>query len=416
MEAYENITITLFTYEALADAEIDPTWTSRTDTTPASFDDGDTLVGDHVVISNVWTLDSPTNLPEYNITSTMLSFLSGLYYENTGTLTDPQGVDDWPVPINGDNFHWETVDGINGGDTVYVEFQSVADPSFDVYEWEDANTDGEVQIDELVGTAFISVDNGGGGVTESGSFVAPNDMSIAIRIFTWAWAWHAGDEYTIIVDTRVSIDVNSLTETVLYDTYDLERNAEMTVQYTAWTNTDVYFVYLLGDVTFENFFAPEVTITAPEAGDVSTGDVVITWTVTDDNADDEHFFEVLLSADGGDTFQLLAKNVTGPTYTWDSSGFLIKSTYVIMVRVFDNDAVENPTAIATEAYWPGMTDSDVSGEFTAGDVEPTTTEPPTTTPPPGIFDNPEMLLWIGLIGGIGIGVVVILILFLVKKK
>jgi len=175
-------------------------------------------------------------------------------------------------------------------------------------------------------------------------------------------------------------------------------------------------VYNLGDVRFENYFSPDVTITAPDAGDTSTGDVVITWTVTDDNADDEHFFEVLLSADGGDTFQLLAKNVTGLTYTWDSSGFLIRSTYVVMVRAFDNDFVENPTGISTEAYWPGQSDFDVSGEFTAGDVTATTTttEPTDTTPPPLIPE--DMLLWIGLIGGIGIGVVVILILFLVKKK
>ncbi|MHA1480639.1 MAG: hypothetical protein ACTSQZ_04380, partial [Candidatus Thorarchaeota archaeon] len=417
-DAYENITITLYTYESLADAVMDPTWTSRTDTTPAAFDDGDTLVGDHVVIANTFTLDTPTNLPEYAITNTKLSFLSGLYYANSGTLTDPGSWDEWPIPLNAEAYyHWETVEGINAGDNVFISADTVADVAFDVYAWTDVNEDGLVQYaTEIDLTILLSVDDGGGGM-ESGSFTAAVDMDIAIRIFSFLWAHHEGDTYDLIVDTRVSIDVNSVDETVSYDTYDLEKNATMTVQYTAWTNTDVYFVVLLGDVRFENYFSPVVTITAPEAADTFTGDVAITWTVTDANADDEHFFELLLSADGGNTFQLLATDLTGLTYTWDSTGFITRDTYVILIRVFDNDTEGMPSGDdVTDVLWPGQFDSDMSGEFTAGNIDPPTTTPPETTTPPGLFDDPEMLLWIGLIGGIGIGVVVILILFLVKKK
>lgn len=266
---------------------VNATWTSRTSATPTSFTDGDTLVGDHVVIKNIWTMVSPVETPEYYINMTGIS-LNGSLYETT------------------------------------------------------------------------------------------NDS------------------------TSISCD-----------TYELEQNATVNVTLIAWTNNGSIFIHELGNVTFHNFFTPEVDITEPLDIVEPVGDIVIKWTVTDNNADDEHFFEVLLSADGGDTFQLLARNLTGLTFTWDSSGFLIKATFVIMVRVFDNDAVENPNGISTGDYWPGLYDFDVTGTWShEGPPAPTSSTPT----PPTETEDPPLTMWFGLIGGIGIASAVIIVLFFARKR
>ncbi len=417
----ENITLTLQWYDGLPTPSYQPTWTSRTSTTPAVFGDGDTLVGDHVVIDSEWNITVPADLPEYNITKTRISLLSGLYAVRTGTIADPGGWDDWPIPLTETSHYvWETVDGIKAGDTVKVTLHIEAgnDPSFDVYPWTDDNEDGVVQTDEL-GASVLSVDDGGSGYDESGSFVASSDMSIAIRVFAWAWAYHPA-EYTLEVDTRVSIDIDSTTNPYFatYDTYKTGKNGTFTVMVTAWTATDVVFTDTIGDVRFENFFSPRVTIDSVTSDTPSAGYVTISWSITDDNADDEFFSEVWVSSDGGTTFQVIQTNITGTSYVWDSRGWLIQDDYVIKVRVHDNDAVENPNALSTGNYWPDLTAEDIWTGVSAGTITPpttttTTTEPTTTTTPPGFAIDP---LLIGLLGGIGVGVVVILILFLVKKK
>jgi hypothetical protein len=180
----------------------------------------------------------------------------------------------------------------------------------------------------------------------------------------------------------------------------------------------------VGMVRFENFYTPVITVN--DAIDLG-GDVFnFTWTASDGNADDTLYFSVWLSADGGSTFQLMIQNLTGTFYVWDSDGFLIDD-YVYMVRVYDCDHTY-PLGVGAAAapplsYWLGLNADDASVEFEAGNViytppvttttttpEPTTTT--TTTPTDGGIDP----LLIGLLGGIGVGVVILLILFLIRKR
>ncbi|MHA1929299.1 MAG: S8 family serine peptidase, partial [Candidatus Thorarchaeota archaeon] len=352
-DAYENITISLQTYSSLGDATVDPSWTSNNSPMPTSFTGGDILTGDHVVIQNVWSVTVPTNLPEYAINSSRISFLSGLFYENTGTLIDPQGMDDWPVPLTGDNFLWETVDGINAGDLVNIELQSISDTSFDVYEWIDFNADDTVQIDELFGSAFISVDDGGDGATEYGSFYAYTDMSIAIRVFAWAWAWNPGDTYTLTVDSRVSYDIDSPTATATHDTYQFGINTTMTVQFTAWNDAGIEYNYHLGEVTFNNYFVPDVTVTSPNGGETWTGTNSILWTCTSHNVDFDPEHEVYVSNDNGQTFMLIANGLTTTSLSWNVSSWQIMDSYMVKVQTLDR----------------GMSGMDISDSaFTAGEI------------------------------------------------
>ncbi|MHA2383311.1 MAG: S8 family serine peptidase [Candidatus Thorarchaeota archaeon] len=427
-----SIEFQLYGPSALADAVDSFTWTAKDSAVPATVSGGEVIVGDHIVLNSTWDIAPVTNLPEYSsIAASRVAFLSGLYAERPGFYVDPQGVDAWPVPIaSTDIYVWETVSGVAQDDitTVTLDAAHDADPSFDVYMWEDANADTLVTADELVGGALLSVDNGGGGAVETGVFTAPASGSIAIRVFCWAWAYPgAGADYLLTVDSRVSIDIdNEVADEAYttYDTYQFERNVNFTVFLYVWTDTDVAWTMEVGMVRFENFYTPVITVN--DAIDLG-GDVFnFTWTASDGNADDTLYFSVWLSADGGSTFQLMIQNLTGTFYVWDSDGFLIDD-YVYMVRVYDCDHTY-PLGVGAAAapplsYWLGLNADDASVEFEAGNViytppvttttttpEPTTTT--TTTPTDGGIDP----LLIGLLGGIGVGVVILLILFLIRKR
>ncbi len=424
-----KITFQVYGPTALTQAENDFKWTAKDMTTPTSISEDDVLIGDHIVVTTNWTIPDVAGLPEYSvITGTQLSLLSGLYAHPTGTYADPQGADTWPVPLTStDIYIWQTVGPISAGDTVVVtlDAQGSADPSFDVYEWNDLNSNGLVELNEVpdnTGAALLSVDNGGGGAAETGTYISPADMYIAIRVFCWAWAYNH-QSYMLEVDTRVSIDLPSATDLVTYDTYNILVNKTMDIYLYCWTETDVVWLIDFGKVTFRNFFGPKLTIN--DAIDLGDDRYNFTFSATDRNEDDSIFYMVWLSSDGGDTYQLLGQNLTETFFVWDSDGWL-EGDYYYRVRVYSVDlgiivdgeplgTAESPP----DSYGPmALYVDSISGPFSAGNV-PVTTPPPTTSTPPTTPTTGEVIfdpLLIGLIGGIGVGVVVLLILFLIRKK
>jgi hypothetical protein len=449
----EDIKITFQLYNAttFASASYVNMWESRTSGL-ASFADDDVLVGDHVEINNNWTVPAVTGLPEYHITETQIALLSGLYAEIDGVYVDPGDVDVWQgMALSSPAYGWETVEGITAGDNVRVaiDAQDAQDPAFDVWAWNDANDNGVVDDydNELSATSLLNKDDGGSGTPESGSFVAAEDMDLAIRVYAFAYAYVAGAEYTLTVDTRASVDIWSDTdpEYAEFDTYELRRNITMTVQFMCYTATDVMFFDELGTVSFMNYFAPEVTVNAP----VSLGNDVwnLTWSSTDQNADDVPYYSLWLSRDAGVTFVLLQQNLTSTNYTWDSSSWL-EASYIVRVRAYSCDFrnwtllgythTEGDEEVGDDVicdvsdpptgYWTGDFTDAFSAAIDAGGVPPTTppvttTEPTTTTTPeptttttPVTPAPPLDPLLIGLLGGIGVGVVVLLILFLIRKK
>ncbi|MHA1943971.1 MAG: hypothetical protein ACW96M_06210, partial [Candidatus Thorarchaeota archaeon] len=402
----ENFKITFQLYNAttFSPATSTPTYTTNTMGTPTAFGGTDVLVGDHVVIDSVWTIPGVTGVPEYStITNSRISLLSGLYIPIIGTYADPDGYDNWPVPLaNEGTYNWHGVHGINAGDvcTVSIDSQGGADPAIRVYPWVDANTDDLVTLDEVdTDTILIDQDAGTTGDGETGSFAATVSMSIAILVFNFDYVYAPGVHYLLEVDTRVAVELDNevaTPEQVIYDTYDFQRNITIDVQLTCWTETDVVWTVLLPAVSFLNFFAPEIAVNAPVdlGGDLWN----FTWTATDSNADDLMSFYVWLSSDGGSTFQLLRPNHTETFLVWNADGFLIQD-YVYRVEAYDNDqaylvdglplgTVDDPPY----SFWPGLVTVSTSSPFEAGNVvytppTTTTTPPPTTTttttaPPP----------------------------------
>ncbi|UCE11411.1 MAG: hypothetical protein JSW61_05625 [Candidatus Thorarchaeota archaeon] len=157
-------------------------------------------------------------------------------------------------------------------------------------------------------------------------------------------------------------DVNHTS--VEIDTRRLGNNATCTINVTAWLTTGVEISRNVTNVFIGNFFVPKIEVVSPNGGENITKPWNVTWTAYDNNTEEVLEFEVRLSSDGGSTFQLLTTGLTETRYEWNSSGFLLLSSYVIEVRV-------------TDGIYTTSDQSD--GPFTAGDVVPTTTTPPPTT-------------------------------------
>ncbi|MFW9848303.1 MAG: hypothetical protein ACFFF4_04140, partial [Candidatus Thorarchaeota archaeon] len=386
-----EFTLEAMLYDALTDQPAVWSYTSddRTDVTPVA--DGNSLWGDHVVLNASYPAFNLPNMPEYEVTSATLGFLSGVYSQHSGPNVIPSAsYDPFSGPLDLTQFAWDYVDGIGEGDTVDIEVGFTNGDCDIMVFWADTDNTTWAYSNGLTGSDMAT-----GANPEVGQFTADRDGRLAVGIFDYDLS--AGT-WTVTVDTRVGVYETATGPEVTYDTYDLGRNGTFQVQLTATTATNLDFEVNFAALTFGNYFKPYVnSVDVTGSGAVKT----ITWTMSDLNAGDTHEYEVLLSADDGDTFQLIATGLTALTYDWDSTGFTIDN-YVVKVRVEDS-------------Y--GLTDEMDSTSFSAGTVEPpstTTTPPPTTTPTTTITGIDP--LWIGLIGGIGVGLVVVLILFLVRKR
>ncbi|MHA1248117.1 MAG: S8 family serine peptidase [Candidatus Thorarchaeota archaeon] len=406
-----NYTIQVMMYEALnaSASDVILTYTATDVTEPVEFEDGDTIVGDHATINATYPTFGLANMPELEVTSMSVSLLSGLYFTYEGDLVIPtSGYNPFSGIIHLDEFAWVRVDGIKAGDNVRVVVDFTNGDCDIMAWWADTDNTTWTYDNNLLGDQMAT-----GAKPEVGSFIASKDGSVMFGIFDYD-----GEEgtFTITVDTRAGETESAKGSTVLFDTYQMLKNGTFQVKVEATTATNIGFVVNLAELTCQNFFAPDISnVQVSKNGNL----VNITWDLYDRNAGDDHYFEIAISHDGGLTYQLLAVNVTDMFYVWDSTGFE-EGEYKVRVTVFDCDPAD-PMGIKPFGqgnYWPGLSDTAYSSTFTAGSVPPVTTTPTTTTTAPTTTAPPIQIdpLVIGLLGGIGVGVVVILILFLVKKK
>jgi hypothetical protein len=410
----EDYLLTVVGYNSLNEPVLTLSWYSRDSPTQQVFTAGDTIAGDHVIVNATWTDGVNPGMPEFAITSTEIKVLYGTLFYEEGPMvhaTDPGGQFDGI--IDPAQFAWVTVPNLNEGDTARIvcDFDtSDADvmmwpPSIPMEERTYANT----LVDEMAS----------GNKPEHQDIVLPETGDYAVGILDYAGD---GGNYYLTIDTRLGLEpARVLTNTIELDTYYLLANQTYGILVDSDTGTNLRYTVEAAGVTIGNFFAPHVTVPTPVAttGDANVFD--ITWSSTDLNADDTTYYSLWLSNNDGLSYMLLAQNLTTTSYQWDSSGWL-EDSYMIRVRAYSLDFTipgMNDVSDPPAGYWPGDFGDGFSPAFTAGDVPPTTTsttsEPTTTTstPPDGVVLDP---LLIGLVGGIGVGVVIILILFLIRKK
>jgi len=154
------------------------------------------------------------------------------------------------------------------------------------------------------------------------------------------------------------------THTIEIDTRYLGNNATCTINATAWLTNGSIIFETFDEVYIGNFFAPKITVTSPNGDETWTGTNNITWTSSDVNVADSLRYNVLMSSDGGATFDTLATSISRKWFEWNCSAFDKLDTYFIEVRVTDG------------IYF--TTDSSDS-TFTAGEVVYTTTTTTDTT-------------------------------------
>jgi hypothetical protein len=169
------------------------------------------------------------------------------------------------------------------------------------------------------------------------------------------------------IPTVLTLDLNQATLQI--DTRTLGNNASCIITSTAWlTNGSVKAVQFT-NVYIGNFFVPKVKVIAPNGGEDWTSIRNITWTASDVNADAALRFDVMFSADSGESFQTLATSLNRTWFEWDFSSLPRSDICIVSIRV-------------TDGIYYNSDKSD--GTFTAGAIvtttNTTTTAPPTTNP------------------------------------
>ncbi|TET06619.1 MAG: hypothetical protein E3J86_14890, partial [Candidatus Thorarchaeota archaeon] len=414
----EDFTLTVVGLAAIDEPTLELSWTSRDSPSSTVVTAGGSAVGDHVLLTANWTDGVNTGMPEFGITTLEMKVLYGTLFYETGphvSATNPGGV--FSGIIDPAQFAWEIIPGILEGDDVRIscDFDGA---DVDVMAWWDDLPMGDRTY------ANNLVDMATGDHPETDSFTATRDGDLAFGILDYAGD---GGNYYLTVDTRLGLEPARVTGSEFtMDTYYLLANQTYSVLVDSDTGTNLRYTEEIPNIFIGNFFAPVVTVEVP----IDEGSNVFnfTWSATDLNADDVNYYSVWLSNDVGVSFQLLTTNLTGTTYLWDSSGYLERDDYIVKIRGFSIDFTNHTgygilADVSDESlYWPGDFGDGLSPEFSAGDVPPpdpitTTTSTPTTTEPTTPVPPTEIdPLLIGLLGGIGIGVVVLLILFLIRNK
>lgn len=220
---------------------------------------------------------------------------------------------------------------------------------------------------------------------------------------TWTPAANANGARIVVNASAIpnTISANSTTNSVEIDTRSLGNNATCLINVTTWLTNGTAIYNLFTSIFIGNFFTPYVQVISPNGGETWPGSHNITWIAWDSNSDDSLTYEVLLSADDGKSFQLLAAFVEDTWLAWDFSSFETHSSYIIQVRAFDGI----------------YTSFDVSdGNFTAGSIAPTTTNPTTTTPTAPAPDAVELRLPIFISAAILLSAVLSLIVYQQAKR
>ncbi len=197
----------------------------------------------------------------------------------------------------------------------------------------------------------------------SGSHIAGDNIIILVK---WTHPDQVNESIIEVNATVVpkAISNRNISHIVSINTRALGNNFTCLVNASALLTNGTVITELVPDVFLGNFFAPHIEIMSPEPGDIWTGVNNITWFGYDNNTDEVLSYEVLLSQDGGITFQILASGLNRTWFEWNSTGFIRHGNYSVEVRV--TDGIYTTSAV-------------MDGTFTAGSIIPTSTTTTTTT-------------------------------------
>ena len=335
----------------LGDGESNPfevTWWSRDNQGPVELQDNDIVDGDRIEV--LATFPNSTENPEDNIVNIQWSASSGFIESRNGTLLIPDdGYEPFIQGLQLDQLVWERFDGIQIGNNVRLTlFHNNSDTDALVY-WADQDnqtwyTDAGLTARQMATQAL----------PETGSFVANRAGSIVVGIYCYDYQ---PGHYNLIVDTTDEANGKVDGNTVVCETWQWEKNVTLSFDFTATTDMGQLIKQSLNNVTFNNFFAPQI----------STVDIVadgalryISWSTTDRNLFETHHYEIRLSIDGGYTYLLLSTGFTRNSYVWNTAGF--DDYEVCRIQITAIDSVGLSSSAVSSIFSIGA-NADFTGSF-----------------------------------------------------
>lgn len=305
-------------------------WWSRESTTPSNITDDSIVTGDRIQFS----AEFPNSVgdPDSDVVSIEWSATKGFRHNVTGNLVIPyDGYEPFILGMNVSQFAWEKVDNIKQGDNVRLTlYHNNTDTDVVVY-WADVDNSTWISNFGITGldmaTAAIHV--------ERASFIAEREGSIMVGIYSYD---HQPGYYDLIVDTSDTVSEVVEGNTVMYETWHWGSNVTLALDFTAETLGGSLIETSLSNVTFQNFFSPEVS----EVQIVADGVLrYITWEIRDRNVYESHTYEVRVSLDGGVSYQLLATGIGETSYVWNTGGFDNYEVCIVEVRALDSNNLQN---------------------------------------------------------------------------
>jgi hypothetical protein len=166
---------------------------------------------------------------------------------------------------------------------------------------------------------------------------------------------HQPGTYNLIVDTTESVTGEVEGNSVECATWDWDRNVTLNLEFTANTQSGELIIRSLNNVTFNNFFSPMIS----DIEVVVDGTLrYVSWNVADRNLYDSHRYEVRYSIDRGQTYQLLASNVTRESYVWNTAGYDEHEVCLVRITAYDElglsgTIISSEFSIGAEAEFTG---------------------------------------------------------------
>ncbi len=396
-------TLKFYLYDYLPGHTFNGDWTSNDSPTPETLASDITMVGDHVTINTEFSEANLPNMSYYEVLRTTITAFTGQNVFRFGSTAIDYG-NNWPFdPTLTDSYSTEILTDIEAGETVKLELalgNQYSDSTLIVYEYLGVPLTGS-------DLPIITLDTKGINEGEIGSFVAAHDMDIICCIYSLPYTEVVHDSYQLHVDTTTGETFSEDSRDVSFDTYNFGLNGTYAISVVGYTGCGIYYSYQYTSVAIQNYFAPSlenITIVTDEE------EIIASWTVNDRNAHESHYFEVLLSSDGGATYEVLIQPSDQGTQTyfvWNCTGYEERSDYVFKIRCWDNDPYLNPNPSST-GYWPGLYTEATTNQFSAGIGATTTTT--TTTGPFGS----DILIWV--ITSVGVVILVVIVVVYLKKR
>ncbi len=304
-------------------------WWSRNGIAPKVLTDGDIIQDDQISIEAVFPHSRDS--PEGNVAGIFWTASTGIMINRSGPLVIPDdGYNPFGDYIHLDQFAWEQIDGINRGDNVRLSVRHT-NPDTDVLIfW---NTPDKVAWRAETSILGYRMATGRAGI-ETGDFIADRSGSLMVGIYSFDGE---SGEYSLTLDTTETKTGHSDGNAFRYATWQWGRNVTIDFSFVGVTLGGSSIRHMLNNVTFENFFSPAVgNIRVSMHGTTK----LITWEIYDRNLYELHQYEVLVSRDGGQSFQLLAGSLHEASYSWDTAGFGKFDKCQIQVRAFDSIGLE----------------------------------------------------------------------------